>query len=38
MKWEAEQNDLKKKLLEVDTFDWVLNLAEPSKTTLKYVI
>lgn len=35
-KWEAEQNALKEKLIEEDSFDWILD-QDSSKSTLKYV-
>ena len=35
--WEKEQNELKLKLVESDSFDWVLDLESPDHTTLKLV-
>ena len=35
--WETEQNALKMKLIEADLFDWILDLEDSSKTTLKQV-
>lgn len=37
LKWESEQNELKKSLVEEDAFDWVLDTKNPDNTTLKLV-
>ena len=36
--WEKQQNELKLKLIESDSFDWVLDIDNPDNTTLKLVI